>query len=103
MVCVTVILCGSKTVNGLSKTGERSARSESVYRGDEHLVCEEMLSVIATDEVIAKFTSSRLRTEFATLSGKELFSFENIFGGLCRGWLNDSHVDFCLKNLVIRS
>ncbi|KAG3023774.1 hypothetical protein PC128_g12310 [Phytophthora cactorum] len=66
-------------------------------------VCEEMLSVIATDEVIAKFTSSRLRTEFATLSGKGTISFENIFGGLCRGWLNDSHVDFCLKNLVIRS
>ncbi|KAF1791305.1 hypothetical protein GQ600_17150 [Phytophthora cactorum] len=79
--------------------------SSSVYvcRGDEHLglrgdaVCDRHRDL--ANEVIAKFTSSRLRTEFAALSGKGTISFENIFGGLCRGWLNDSHVDFCLKTL----
>ncbi|ETI32967.1 hypothetical protein F443_20294 [Phytophthora nicotianae P1569] len=54
---------------------------------------------VLANEVIAKFTSSRLRTDFATLSGKGTISFENIVGGLCRGWLNDSHVDICLEIL----
>ncbi|KAF1785280.1 hypothetical protein GQ600_9055 [Phytophthora cactorum] len=54
---------------------------------------------VLANEVIAKFTSSRLRTEFATLPGKGTISFENILGGLCRVWLNDSHVDFCLETL----
>ncbi|EGZ06300.1 hypothetical protein PHYSODRAFT_418207, partial [Phytophthora sojae] len=52
------------------------------------------------NEIISKFTSSRLRTEFVTLSNKVLISFDNIVGGICRGWLNDSPVDFCLETLA---
>ncbi|EGZ21225.1 hypothetical protein PHYSODRAFT_494041 [Phytophthora sojae] len=55
---------------------------------------------IVLDEIISKFTSSRLRTEFVTLSNKVLISFDNIVGGICRGWLNDSPVDFCLETLA---
>ncbi|KAG7375381.1 26S proteasome non-ATPase regulatory subunit 11 [Phytophthora pseudosyringae] len=51
------------------------------------------------NEVIAKFTSSRLRTEFVTLSGGGIISFEHIVGSLCRGWLNDSPIDFCLDTI----
>ncbi|KAG7375572.1 26S proteasome non-ATPase regulatory subunit 11 [Phytophthora pseudosyringae] len=51
------------------------------------------------NEVIAKFTSSRLRTEFVTLSGGGIISFEHIAGSLCRGWLNDSPIDFCLDTI----
>ncbi|KAF1789247.1 Ulp1 protease family, C-terminal catalytic domain [Phytophthora cactorum] len=39
---------------------------------------------VMANEVISKFASARLRTEFGTLSGQGL-SFENIVGGLCRG------------------
>ncbi|ETI45390.1 hypothetical protein F443_10013 [Phytophthora nicotianae P1569] len=42
------------------------------------------------NKLIAKFTSSRLLTEFRTLSGTGSITFENIVGGICRGWLNDS-------------
>ncbi|KAE9063599.1 hypothetical protein PF006_g30902, partial [Phytophthora fragariae] len=55
---------------------------------------------ILANEVISKFASSRLRTEFITQSGGGTITFENMVGGLCRGWLNDSHVDFCLRTLV---
>ncbi|ETM32925.1 hypothetical protein L914_19779 [Phytophthora nicotianae] len=37
------------------------------------------------NEVIAKFASSRLLTEFMALSGNRTITFENILGGLCRG------------------
>ncbi|KAL3657607.1 hypothetical protein V7S43_017411 [Phytophthora oleae] len=52
------------------------------------------------NEVISKFASWKLRTKFVTPSGKGLIGFENVVGGLCRGWLNDSHVDFCLEILA---
>eukprot|EP00644_Phytophthora_capsici_P018746 jgi/Phyca11/132756/e_gw1.224.1.1 len=52
------------------------------------------------NEVISKFTSSSLSSEFVTSSGKGLISFSNIVGGLCRGWLNDSPVDFCLERIA---
>lgn len=54
---------------------------------------------VLSNEVISMFTSSRLRTEFATLSGKAQISFDNIVGGLCRGWLNGSPIDFSLETL----
>ncbi|ETL98205.1 hypothetical protein L917_04679 [Phytophthora nicotianae] len=37
------------------------------------------------NEVIAKFASSRLLTEFMALSENRTITFENILGGLCRG------------------
>ncbi|ETO73167.1 hypothetical protein F444_10858 [Phytophthora nicotianae P1976] len=49
------------------------------------------------NEVIGKFASSRLLTEIRTLTGTGSTTFENILGGLCRGWLNDTHIDFCLR------
>lgn len=52
------------------------------------------------NEVISKFAFSRLRTEFRTRSGQGLISFENIVGGVCRGWLNDSPIDFCLETMI---
>ncbi|KAG3252473.1 hypothetical protein PI124_g2925 [Phytophthora idaei] len=55
---------------------------------------------VMANEVISKFASTRLRTEFGALSGQGLISFENIVGGLCRGWLNDSPIDFCLETIV---
>ncbi|POM78646.1 Hypothetical protein PHPALM_3801 [Phytophthora palmivora] len=45
------------------------------------------------------FASTPLSLEFATQSGKGLIAFDNIVGGLCRGWLNDNPVDFCLEAL----
>ncbi|KAE9047748.1 hypothetical protein PR001_g4077 [Phytophthora rubi] len=36
------------------------------------------------NEIISKFTSSRLRTEFVTMNGGGLISFDNIVGGICR-------------------
>ncbi|ETI54306.1 hypothetical protein F443_02848 [Phytophthora nicotianae P1569] len=51
------------------------------------------------NEVISKFTISRLSSEFAPKSGKGIIAFDNIVGGLCRGWLNDSPVDFCMESL----
>ncbi|KAJ8579034.1 hypothetical protein ON010_g162 [Phytophthora cinnamomi] len=39
---------------------------------------------LMANELIVKFTSSRLRTEFATISDSATISFENIVGGLCR-------------------
>lgn len=49
------------------------------------------------NEVISKFASSRLSSEYTTRSGKACIAFENVVGGLCRGWLNDSPIDFCLE------
>jgi len=51
------------------------------------------------NEVIAKFSSSRLRTEFSSRSGEGMINFEHIVGSLCRGWLNDSPIDFCLETM----
>ncbi|ETI29884.1 hypothetical protein L914_21811 [Phytophthora nicotianae] len=52
------------------------------------------------NDVISKFASSPLRTTFLTLSNTLWLGFDNITGALCRGWLNDSAVDFCLKAIV---
>ncbi|ETP30670.1 hypothetical protein F442_20388 [Phytophthora nicotianae P10297] len=46
-----------------------------------------------------EIASSRLLTEFVALSGNGTITFENILGGLCRGWLIDSHIDFWLRML----
>jgi hypothetical protein len=54
---------------------------------------------VMANEVIGKFDSSTLRTEFVTQSGGGSITFENIVGGLCRGWLNDSRIDCCLRTL----
>ncbi|GMF18819.1 unnamed protein product [Phytophthora lilii] len=42
----------------------------------------------------------RLRTEFVTLSNKAMVSFDNIVGGICRGWVNDGAIDFCLESIA---
>ncbi|GMF43238.1 unnamed protein product [Phytophthora fragariaefolia] len=55
---------------------------------------------VLANEAISKFASSRMLTEFATVSGKGMITFENVVGGLCRGWLNDSHVAFCLETIA---
>lgn len=51
------------------------------------------------NEVIAKFSSSRLRTEFVARSGGGRINFEHIVGSLCRGWINDCPIDFCLETM----
>lgn len=52
------------------------------------------------NEVISKFASTHFSCEFVPLSGNCVVSFENIVGGLCTGWLNDSPIDFCLSHLA---
>jgi hypothetical protein len=52
-----------------------------------------------TNEVIAKFSSSRLRTEVLSRSGEGMINFEHIVGSLCRGWLKFSPIDFCLETM----
>ncbi|KAJ8542584.1 hypothetical protein ON010_g12229 [Phytophthora cinnamomi] len=52
------------------------------------------------NEIIGKFTSSRLRSEFVTQSGNGLIMFDNIVGGIGTGWLNDSCIDFCLEAMA---
>ncbi|GMF59440.1 unnamed protein product [Phytophthora fragariaefolia] len=42
----------------------------------------------------------RLRTTFVTRTNSVLVGFDNIIGSLCRGWLNDSAVDFCMEAIV---
>ncbi|OWZ14076.1 hypothetical protein PHMEG_00012498 [Phytophthora megakarya] len=51
------------------------------------------------NEVISKFASCRLRTKFLTLFGKGMICFDNIIGHICRNWLNDSVVDFCMETI----
>ncbi|OWY96644.1 hypothetical protein PHMEG_00033042 [Phytophthora megakarya] len=51
------------------------------------------------NEVISKFASCRLRTQFLTLSGKGMICFDNIIGHICRNWLNDSVIDFCMETI----
>ncbi|ETO59279.1 hypothetical protein F444_22349 [Phytophthora nicotianae P1976] len=49
------------------------------------------------NEVISKFASCRLSAEFVTPSRGCFITFENVVGALCKGWLNDSPIDFCLE------
>ncbi|GMF22248.1 unnamed protein product [Phytophthora fragariaefolia] len=49
---------------------------------------------VLANEIISKFTSSRLSTEFISPCGKEVINFENIVGGVSKGWMNDSPIDF---------
>ncbi|KAG2806669.1 hypothetical protein PC129_g4577 [Phytophthora cactorum] len=55
---------------------------------------------VLANEIIAKFSFCRLRTEFLTQSSRGLISFANVVGGLCRGWLNDSPIDLCLGSMI---
>ncbi|KAL3667193.1 hypothetical protein V7S43_008127 [Phytophthora oleae] len=52
------------------------------------------------NEIISKFVSSRMSSEFVTLTGKFRVTFDHFVGGLCKGWLNDSPVDFCLETMA---
>ncbi|ETP28009.1 hypothetical protein F442_22705 [Phytophthora nicotianae P10297] len=47
--------------------------------------------------VISKFASCRLSAEFVTPSRGCFITFENVVGALCKGWLNDSPIDFCFE------
>eukprot|EP00644_Phytophthora_capsici_P014786 jgi/Phyca11/124193/e_gw1.53.336.1 len=52
------------------------------------------------NEVISNFTSCPLSSEFATSTGNGFITFADIVGGLCRAWLNDSPVGFCLESIA---
>ncbi|ETL29152.1 hypothetical protein F441_09395 [Phytophthora nicotianae CJ01A1] len=52
------------------------------------------------NDVISKCASSPLRTTFVTRSNTLWLGFDNIIGALCRGWLNDSAVEFCLETIA---
>eukprot|EP00644_Phytophthora_capsici_P019271 jgi/Phyca11/47134/gw1.167.1.1 len=84
----------------------RKIKSDVALFADETSTCGILGDTISerhrvlANEVISKFASCRLRTEFVTLAGRGLISFANIVGGLCRGWLNDSPIDFCLQTIV---
>ncbi|KAG2865950.1 hypothetical protein PC113_g3262 [Phytophthora cactorum] len=52
------------------------------------------------NEVILKFSSSQLSSEFLTPSGWDFVSFENVVGGLCKRWLYDSPIYFCLAAIA---
>lgn len=52
------------------------------------------------NEIISKFASSPLRAAFATRSNTLWLGFDNIIGALCRGWLSDCAVDFCLEAIA---
>ncbi|EGZ21506.1 hypothetical protein PHYSODRAFT_488811 [Phytophthora sojae] len=54
---------------------------------------------ILANEVISKFSSSSLASEFVTTSGKGWVSFDNLVGEVCEGWLNDAPIDFCMEML----
>ncbi|POM78845.1 Hypothetical protein PHPALM_3579 [Phytophthora palmivora] len=52
------------------------------------------------NEVISKFTNCRLRSAFATRCDKVTIPFEELVGSVCRGWLSDSSIEFCLSEIA---
>ncbi|EEY58428.1 26S proteasome non-ATPase regulatory subunit 11, putative [Phytophthora infestans T30-4] len=55
---------------------------------------------VLANEVISKFSDRRLRSEYATKCGKVTICFEDVVGRVCRGWLSDSSIDFCLSEIA---
>ncbi|KAK1937157.1 hypothetical protein P3T76_009935 [Phytophthora citrophthora] len=66
-------------MNGLSADGVRGRHHE------------------LANEVISKLISSALSAEFTTPPGKGLIRFENVVGSVCKGWLNDSTIEYAYK------
>ncbi|POM68644.1 26S proteasome non-ATPase regulatory subunit 11 [Phytophthora palmivora] len=52
------------------------------------------------NEVISKFTNCRLRSAFSTRCDKVTIPFEELVGSVCRGWLSDSSIEFCLSEIA---